>query len=188
MLKSITSSACEFVVGNCLLIAPRGSVEFALKLAGFSGSVSFDTPITVSYGNTYPVRRRMSGSPDYLEVGIGWLVDYRGILAAVRELELSQQKAANKPVHSHPLPVGTRIVSILGELDSDEKDNDREAPPGSVGKVEGMERLKLATVWNYRVTFPSGTWVFLNERELADDSRYTILPEEPCPNSNQATP
>lgn len=186
MLKSISYGECTFAAGCCTLIVRREYVEMALKLAGFPGSVSFDTPIVITYGKSYPSRRQMKGSPDYLEVGAGWFMDFNQMQDDFRGWETRACEAADKLVH--PLSVGTRIVSILGELDHDENDEERSAEPGSIGKVEGAQCLLPEHIWNYKVVFPNGTWVFINSRELSDASRYTVLPEKPCPSSKQATP
>jgi hypothetical protein len=176
MLRSITQGECVFIVGDCQVSVPRDRVDKALQIAGLPGPVSFDTTITINFGTSYPAKRRLSGVRDFLEVGIGWLVDYNRAETDFREWQLGQHKNAGKPVH--PLPFGTRIVSHRGELDHDEEDNERVAEPGSVGVVHGAELLTPMLIYSYKVIFPNGTWVFINERELADTSAYTILPQE----------
>lgn len=71
--------------------------------------------------------------------------------------------------------LGMKIVSLKGENDHDENDQPRSSPPGSVGEVVSLE-VKDGLV-TCGVVFPEGTWVFLDEKELASGD-YQLRPEE----------
>lgn len=80
---------------------------------------------------------------------------------------------------AHPLPPGTKIRSINGELDHDENDDERRTPPGSVGVI------RLTEVWGegaeyggfiYHTDFPdTGATVCLYPTEVDDAARYQIV-------------
>lgn len=74
----------------------------------------------------------------------------------------------------HPLPLGTRVMSVNGEMDEgamswDESDTMviRRTGPRAVGVVEGMEYSEESACWIYSVVFmPWETWVFLDETDF----------------------
>lgn len=84
-----------------------------------------------------------------------------------------------RPAITHPLPVGTRIISVEGENDSDE-DRPRETGPNAEGVIISSYQLP-SQGWTYDVVFPlSGAWVVLIEADpLNDPTKYQILPAEP---------
>jgi len=55
-------------------------------------------------------------------------------------------------MYRHPLPVGTRIVSIHGE-----EDGNGQAAPGAIGRIESSMHLAAPQGWTYHVRFPLGT-------------------------------
>lgn len=76
----------------------------------------------------------------------------------------------------HPLPIGTRIKSIAGEVDDPGDGTERKSGRGAIGKTILADHYK-GQGWSYGVVFPSGTWVNLDEGDGLDDPRkYRILP------------
>lgn len=62
---------------------------------------------------------------------------------------------------AHPLAVGDKVLSVLGEYDHDEDDNPRSTGPLAVGEVVEADRSE-AQGWRYRVEF-GPVWVFLDQ-------------------------
>jgi hypothetical protein len=63
----------------------------------------------------------------------------------------------------HPLPLGSKVVSLKGEMDDDEHGNQRIAPPGSVGTIQSAEFHPKGQGWTYHITFDNGTWVAIDQ-------------------------
>ena len=80
---------------------------------------------------------------------------------------------ANCVGFQHPLPKGTRILSVLGECDRDGDDNERVTGPNAIGEVTDANH-RTGQGWSYDVVFQgSGVWVILDEHgELDDAARY----------------
>lgn len=78
----------------------------------------------------------------------------------------------------HPLPRGTRVVTLQGELDHDSDDEERVTPPGTVGSITGIanERENGDEGYCYDLEFPNGAWFTRDDFELDDASRYRVLP------------
>lgn len=81
----------------------------------------------------------------------------------------------NAPVH--PLPRGTSIITLKGEMDQDGEDNERITPPGSVGKITGVgsERDDGSEGHRYDVEFANQAWIILDDIEIDDPERYRIV-------------
>jgi hypothetical protein len=80
------------------------------------------------------------------------------------------------PDINHPLPVGTRILSINGESD----DNDgveRHTGPNAVGVIDQVHMFDPCNAWTYSVHFPNGTSVWIDEGELRSQP-YVVNPKE----------
>lgn len=73
----------------------------------------------------------------------------------------------------HPLPLGMLVLSAEGECDSDEHDEDRETGSYAVGQIVSADRHKYEG-WSYGVVFGNGTWVHIDEAELADPDAYLV--------------
>jgi hypothetical protein len=82
--------------------------------------------------------------------------------------------------HQHPLPRGTRIVTLKGEIDQDNNDEERVTPPGAVGRITGMarERDDGSEGFRYDVEFENQAWIILEDREIDDPERYRVLNAE----------
>jgi hypothetical protein len=76
---------------------------------------------------------------------------------------------------SHPLPIGTRIRTLVPQV-ADNADGDEVAcPAGTVGEVISVTDLGEAGGWSYGVDF--GPWVYIDQRDGIDDpAKYEILP------------
>jgi hypothetical protein len=77
----------------------------------------------------------------------------------------------------HPLTRGTRIVTIQGELDQDHAGEDRDTPPGAIGKITGIanERENGDEGYCYDIEFDNGAWFTRDDFEIDDHSRYRVL-------------
>lgn len=102
------------------------------------------------------------------------------IVAEIERIDrATHTKSAALNLINHPLPVSTRIISVLGEHDSGD-DGPRETGPNAEGMI--ISRYQLASQgWTYDVVFPlSGVWVVLIESDpLNDPTKYQILQAEP---------
>lgn len=83
----------------------------------------------------------------------------------------------------HPLPIGTWIESIAGEQDADGNDEERHTGPNAIGWIIDMHEYDMgyrttfpsAGWFNYSVVFPNGTWVWLDDNDLDDRTKYLVL-------------
>jgi hypothetical protein len=66
--------------------------------------------------------------------------------------------------HERELTIGSLVRTLNGELDSDEDDNERRTPAGTVGRVTRISKSEYET--DYDVVFPNGAWVIYEECEL----------------------
>lgn len=85
--------------------------------------------------------------------------------------------AALKAAHAQTvaLPVGTRIVSIKGDHDSDGDDRPRHTGPNAEGVIDAVLLQDDGTPY-YSVVFePSKVWVFLYEEEVQNPDLYRIV-------------
>jgi len=72
--------------------------------------------------------------------------------------------------------VGTRIISIKGELDDDENGLERHTGPNAEGVITRIEHgAEKPEYIYYSVAFKNGTTVFLDDAELARPEDYTVL-------------
>jgi hypothetical protein len=83
----------------------------------------------------------------------------------------------------HPLQPGTRVVSIKGEIDYDERGEERYTPQGSVGEVLAVDGLigggGEVVVSVYHVGFPvTCAIVRLSPREVDDAARYRVVSDQ----------
>lgn len=78
---------------------------------------------------------------------------------------------------THPLPRGTKVVTLLGETDFDHEGEERLTPPGSVGRITGIanERDNGDPGFCYDLEFDDGTWITRDDFELDDSTRYRVL-------------
>ena len=70
---------------------------------------------------------------------------------------------------------GTLILTLKGELDSDEHDNERHTPPDTWGWISSVNSQSERS---YNVWFASGAWVVIDEDELADAKAYRVATPE----------
>lgn len=77
---------------------------------------------------------------------------------------------------THPLRVGTKVKTLVGEAARGQDDFVRECPPGSIGKVISA-CLTMARGWVYGIDFgPAGPWVFIDQLDsIEDPSKYEVL-------------
>lgn len=84
----------------------------------------------------------------------------------------------------HPLPLGTKVLSLRGEKADDENGDLQETGPNTVGKVISVDYSPHAQGWTYGIVFqPNDVWVFIDQLDSIDDpDKYRILelgvPEE----------
>lgn len=76
----------------------------------------------------------------------------------------------------HPLPRGTRIVTVLDLTDLDAEDEERVTTAGSVGRITGVakEREDGSEGFCYDVEFDNQAWFVLDDLELDDATRFRI--------------
>ncbi len=81
---------------------------------------------------------------------------------------------------SHPLPRGTRVATLTGEVDLDCEDAERTTPPGAIGRITGVasERSDGSEGFCYDLIFDNEAWVIVDDRDLDDSARYRVLPAE----------
>lgn len=77
------------------------------------------------------------------------------------------------PKPTHPLPLGTRIISIEGEWDDDDG-TERYTGPNAIGEVMSNNQHD-GRGHVYGVLFPNGTSVFLDQFGELDQPGYQIL-------------
>lgn len=83
------------------------------------------------------------------------------------------------PVRSHhPLPRGTRIVTLQGEVDCNQNDVEVVTPEGAIGRITGIgnERDNGDPGFCYDLEFDNGAWFTRDDFEFDDATRYRILP------------
>lgn len=82
---------------------------------------------------------------------------------------------------NHPYPIGTQIKSLRGERDQDNYDQERKAPPGSIGTVICADLNSYSRQgWTYGVEFPNGVFVFIDEADsINDPEKYQIIDQSP---------
>lgn len=80
--------------------------------------------------------------------------------------------------HKHPLARGTRIITLLGEVDMDNEDEERVTVPGSVGTISGTanEHDDGSPGYRYDVIFENQAWIILDDHEIDDPKRYRLVP------------
>lgn len=79
----------------------------------------------------------------------------------------------------HPLPDGTKVRSMHGEIDHDEHDILRETPAGLIGTIQSSAFYE-GQGWTYLVVFPNGAWVFVDQSpEGIDDPKHYQVVFEP---------
>lgn len=91
------------------------------------------------------------------------------------------KRAAAAPVAppvSRELAIGAGqcVTTLRGELDSDDGDEERHTPPGTVGRLVGVNHTDADGVTTWDLVFPSGAWVCPDDKELRDPAQYTLGP------------
>lgn len=83
---------------------------------------------------------------------------------------------ATSPI-PHPLPRGTRVITVQGELDHDAQDEERVTKPGSVGRITGIanERENGDEGYCYDIEFDNGAWFTRDDFEIDDATRYRVV-------------
>ena len=71
------------------------------------------------------------------------------------------------------LHIGTQLITLRGENDSDEHDELRITAPNTVGKIEHID-TDIADDPLYHVIFPNGAWIILDTSEITDPQLYTV--------------
>jgi hypothetical protein len=82
------------------------------------------------------------------------------------------------PAAHHPLPRGTRIVTLEGETDLDNEGEEIITPPGSIGRITGVanERDNGDPGYCYDLEFDNGSWFTRDDFEIDDATRYRVVP------------
>ena len=71
------------------------------------------------------------------------------------------------------LKKGDTLITLRGETDSDEHDNERITPAGTVGIITDVLPDQFDC---YSVVFPATSgWIFLNDPEVSDPAQYRVL-------------
>lgn len=127
------------------------------------------TEIAAQLQDQYGIRFDVDGVRDSVEQ----IVRQHGL--NLRESEVCkacdsvlEQQDARFPIHA-----GLIVVSRLGEIDSDEHDNERHTGPDAIGVL--VERDEPNLQWS--AVFTNGTSVWITDTELADVSSYEIRRE-----------
>ena len=83
---------------------------------------------------------------------------------------------AHTPLN-HPLPRGTRIITLLGETELDNEGEEILTAPGSVGRITGIanERDNGDPGFCYDVEFDNGVWLTRDDFEVDDTTRYRVV-------------
>lgn len=68
-----------------------------------------------------------------------------------------------------PITVGVMVITLCGETDMDENDDDRFTPPMSVGSINDHNNQDV-----FDLVFPNGAWVCPTESELRDPAQYAL--------------
>lgn len=68
------------------------------------------------------------------------------------------------------IAIGSLVLTILGEIDQDEHDQERSTAAGSVGYLTGQD-----DAGNWDLLFPNGAWVKPTAEELLNRSQYRIV-------------
>lgn len=66
--------------------------------------------------------------------------------------------------------IGSLVLTISGEIDQDENDQERTTPAGSVGYLVGQD-----DAGNWDLLFPNGAWVKPSAEELLNRSLYRVV-------------
>lgn len=77
----------------------------------------------------------------------------------------------------HPLPRGTRVVTLQGLTDLDAEEEERITPPGAVGLITGVakEREDGSEGFCYDVEFDHQAWFVFEDLDLDDAQRFQVL-------------
>ncbi len=79
---------------------------------------------------------------------------------------------------SEQIQIGTQVISLLGEIDTDEHGLMRITDPDTVGKITKIDSDTAGETY-YHVIFPNGAWIMLYTDEITDAQQYTLLPLAP---------
>lgn len=78
----------------------------------------------------------------------------------------------------HPLPRGTRIVTLQGEVELNQNDAEVVTQAGAIGRITGIgkERDNGDPGFCYDLEFDNGAWFTRDDFEFDDATRYRVLP------------
>lgn len=71
------------------------------------------------------------------------------------------------------IAIGSLVLTVLGEIDQDEHDQERSTAAGTIGYLSGQD-----DAGNWDLLFPNGAWVKPAAEELLNRSQYRIV--SPC--------
>lgn len=79
----------------------------------------------------------------------------------------------------HPLPRGTRIITVQDLTDLDAEDEERVTAAGSEGRITGVakEREDGSEGFCYDVEFANQAWFVLEDLDLDDAARFRVVTE-----------
>lgn len=79
--------------------------------------------------------------------------------------------------NKHPLPRGTRVVTVAEIIDQDADDEERITPPDTAGTITGMakERDNGDPGFCYDVELTNGVWLTVDDDEIDDEERFRVL-------------
>ena len=83
---------------------------------------------------------------------------------------------AHTPLN-HPLPRGTRIITLLVETELDNEGEEILTAPGSIGRITGIakERDNGDPGFCYDLEFDNGVWLTRDDFEFDDTTRYRVV-------------
>ena len=74
---------------------------------------------------------------------------------------------------NHPLAVGTKVTTLVGETADNGEGKEVHAAPGTVGEITSADFYEKQG-WTYGVHFGE-VWVFIDQTDSIDDpSKYTV--------------
>lgn len=88
----------------------------------------------------------------------------------------SKYSQISRPLLPEYLDIDTQIISVQGEMDCDDNDQERYTGHCAVGRVTGEGEYSIEQGYVYPVLFANGVSVFLDSNDLSDASNYIVLP------------
>jgi hypothetical protein len=160
---------------------PQWALEAKLAVEELHGKLQAERDKTRELQNR--ILRAMSLEAEF-ELNENYALELRDMTEAMG-VHLSNDSWTTARLDAHPLALGTLILSAEGESDEEEIEvevedgpdysDSRERFTGSmaVGQIISVDNY-VEQGWSYGVVFGNGTWVHIDEAELADPDAYLI--------------